>query len=744
MSAATDALYGRGPASTGPRSDALRASVRIRGMRCAACARRIERELSRCPGVDSAVVNFATEYATIRWDPSVIRFDAVVAAAAQAGFELLPHEALHDASAVREDARAARDTTLRLAVGAFFSMNAMVPALAIYAGLVDGMPAATAWHLAIASCVLAFPVIVYSGQPFFLGAWRGLKRRALGMDFLVAAGASLAFGYSVWQLTRGSSEVYFDSASMIITLLLLGRAIEKRARQRGGDAVRELLAAAPEIARVVDEGGVEHERSIQTIAVGALVRLRPGERIAVDGVVTVGASTVDRSLLTGESQPLPVIPGARVEAGTVNCEGGLTVRVTAAPGERAIDGIARAVERLLSNRAPLAVLSDRVVGAFVPAVVALAAVVGIAHGVVAGNVGAGILRAVSVLIIACPCALGLATPMAILVAAGHAARRGILFRDGEAIERAALVDVVLFDKTGTLTEGQPRIMEVRSATGVSEREVVDVAAEAESQSEHPIGRAIVSAARAATTSPNDGTLVAEAGLGVIWTRGGETTLVGNERLLSTHGVVVPDATGDIGTRVEVARDGRWLGRILLSDALRHTTPRAVDALREMHLAIGMISGDARGPVLEIARALGISAADAEFESTPVQKAALIEMRRTGHKVAFVGDGLNDAVALCAADLAVAATGATDLAMQVAHVALREGGIARLPEALALAQKTRRVMRQNIAWAIGYNLVALPVAVAGLAPPIAAALAMALSSVTVIGNSLRLRSRHGPP
>jgi heavy metal translocating P-type ATPase len=720
-------------------------------MRCAACARRLERLLPSTPGVESAHVNFAAESATIRWNPGIVRFDAIAAVAANAGFELVPDQAWESGVRGGKEARAARDTMLRLVVGLFFSMNAMAPALAIYAGLVDGMSPQTAWRLALASGACAFPVLAYSGWPFFAGAWRNLRSGGLGMDFLVAVGAGLAFGYSAWQLGRGSSEVYFDSASMIITLLLVGRAIEKRGRQRGGDAVRELLATAPETVRVLGEDGIERECSARAIAVGDLVRVRPGERVAVDGVVTAGASSLDRSLLTGESTAVGVGVGDCVEAGTVNCEGALTLRVTAAAGNRSIDGIARAVEGLLSKRAPLAALSDRAVRVFVPVVVVIASVVGLAHGVGAGAVGAGLLRAVSVLIIACPCALGLATPMAILVAAGNAARRGILFRDGEALERGARVDVVLFDKTGTLTEGRPQVIGVEAAPEASVEEVLAVAAGAEAQSEHPIARAILSAAPLARGGRPEGELVAHAGLGVTWTVGAEKTLVGNERLLRAHDIVVPPVNADVGTWVEVARDGRWLGRILVRDALRPTTPPALDALRAMSITVGMVSGDARAPALEIGHALGIDEDDVEFECVPTQKAASIQRRGAGHVVAFAGDGLNDTVALCAADLAVAASGATDLAMQVAHVVLREGGIARLPEALALARKTRRVMHQNIAWAIGYNVLALPIAIAGFAPPIAAALAMALSSITVVANSLTLRgvasrggSRRAPP
>jgi len=723
--------------------DPVRARVQVVGMRCAACALRLERVLGGCPGVDSAVVNFAAESAMIHWNPSLVRFDALVASASDAGFQLLTDQTWQSAATGGQEARAARDTLLRLAVGVFFSMNAMVPALAIYAGIVDGMSQTTAWHLALASGGFAVPVLVYSGQPFFTSAWRGLLSGALGMDFLVAAGAGLAFVYSAWQLARGSSEVYFDSASMIITLLLVGRAIEKRARQRGGDAVRSLLAAAPDIVRVLDDDGTETECSVRAVTVGAKVRLRPGERVAVDGVVTVGSSTIDRSLLTGESHPIPITVGDLVEAGTLNCEGALTVRVTAATGGRAIDGIARAVERLLSDRAPLAALSDRAVAVFAPAVVGLATVVGLVHGLTGGGVGGGVLRAVSVLVIACPCALGLATPMAILVAAGNAARRGILFRDGAAVERAANVDVVLFDKTGTLTEGRPQVVSVETATGVSRPEVLEVAAEAEFQSEHPIARAILSAAPI-QRARSEGTLIAHAGLGVKWTTRTKTTLVGNHRFLEAQGVVVPSASADCGTRVEVARDGHWLGRVIVRDALRPAARRTIDALRRMNMRVGMVSGDARGPADEIGAALGMKTEDIQAECTPTQKAAAIdELRPLHHTVAFVGDGLNDAVALCAADLGVAATGATDLAMQVAHVTLREGGISRFPEAIILARKTRRVMRQNIAWAIGYNLVALPVAIAGLAPPIAAALAMALSSITVVVNSLRLRGVVAP-
>lgn len=741
MKAAGEALHVGEDSRAAADDEVRRVTVQVRGMRCASCARTVERVLAGTRGVCAATVNFAAESTTIGWDPGVARFDAIRRKVSSAGFELIFNEEPQHETAATDEARTARDTALRLAVGVFFSMNSMLPAFAIYAGIVDGMAHTTAWRLALASGVLATPVLLYSGQPFFAGTYRSLRHGAPGMDFLVATGAALAFGYSWWQLATGSTEVYFDTASMIVTLMLVGRTIERFARQRGGDAVRELLRQAPETARVLDATGAEHERPVRTVPVGALVRLRPGERSPVDGIVLVGASSLDRSLLTGESNPIAVGVGQQVEAGTVNCEGALTLRVTAAAGARVIDGIVRAVDGLLASRAPLVTLSDRAVRVFVPAVTVLAIAVGVSNGMVAGT-GPGILRAVSILVIACPCALGLATPMAILVAAGAAARRAILFRDGEAIERAANIDLVLFDKTGTLTKGQPQVVGVHPAPGVLGEEVLATAAEAEAQSEHPIARALVAAAGGRTQT--NGTLVAHPGLGVTWSSGDQVTLVGNARLLREHGVVVPAEKLDVGTPVEVARNGHWLGRLVVNDALRSTTPRAVDELRMMGIGMGIISGDAQQPVLELAKVLHFSADDIEAECTPVEKARTIERRGVGHHVAFVGDGLNDAVALCAAHLGVAATGATDLAMQVAHVTLREDGIGRLPEALALARRTRRVMRQNIAWAMGYNLVALPIAIFGAAPPVVAALAMALSSITVVANSLRLRRvRHTP-
>lgn len=692
--------------------------------------------MSQHPGVHRAVVSFAAESMALHWDPGVVRLEAIVATARDAGFDLA--QPGRDAAGGEQDAREVRATALRLAVGAFFSMNAMLPALAVYAGIVDGIAPATAWRLALTSGILAAPVLFYSGAPFFAGAWRGLKHGGLGMDFLVAAGAGLAFGYSAWQLARGSSEVYFDSASMIITLLLVGRLIERGARKRGGDAVRQLLSAAPDLARVVEQDGTERERAAASVATGQVIRLRPGERSPLDGVILAGQSFLDRSILTGESSPVPVCAGDRVEAGALNGEGALTLRVTAAAGERAIDGVARAVVHLLSERSPIVVLSDRVVGIFAPAVAVVAAVVGVTYGWIGGGLGGGVLRAVSVLVIACPCALGLATPMALLIAAGCAARRGIVFRDGEAIERAASVDAVLFDKTGTLTEGQPRVAAVYPAPGVHTEDVLRCAARAEVQSEHPIARAIVAAAPEPPAS-QDGVLVARVGRGICWSAGGEETLVGTPTLLREKGVDIAARGAFEGTSVEVARAGRWLGTIVMKDALRSTSPEAISALRQLDVRmLGMLSGDAERPAREVGRCLGLDDRDVEFECTPEKKAAHIQrLRRAGHRVAFVGDGLNDAVALCAADLAVAATGATDLAMQIAHVALREGGIGRLPEAVSLARRTRRIMRSNVAWAIGYNLVAIPIAIAGLAPPVAAAVAMALSSITVVANSLRL-------
>ncbi|AKU98542.1 Lead, cadmium, zinc and mercury transporting ATPase [Labilithrix luteola] len=710
------------------------ASFAIEGMSCASCAARIERVLARESGVATATVNYAAGTLSLEWDPR--HFDA---ARAKARIEALGYRAHERGGDNTEEELVG--LRIRLALSAFFCMNAMLPSLVLYVGAVDASDARARWWLAFATGVLTLPTLAFGGAPFLAGAVRSLRQHAPGMDLLVSLGAVATFAYSAVVLSLGSSDVYFDTSGMIVTFLLLGRLIERSARKRGIDSVHSLLSLSPPLAHRIDDGGLETDVDARTVEPGARIRIRPGERVPLDGRVETGESYVDRSLLTGEARPLRVASGDLVEAGTLNHDGVLLLEVTNAVGSRALDRIAGAVDRLLARRAPMQALADRFAAKLTVVVLVTAALTALVNRALTGSTSIALLRAVAVLVVACPCALGLATPMALLVAAGRAARRGILFRDGDAIERAARIDSIVFDKTGTLTTGAPIVTDLLPAPGVTRDELVASAALAEQGSEHPFARAI----RASTEAPLvlAGAARTFPGKGVEW-RGTDGTLIRVGAFLFVRELAsaaapdlhAPHTIPASKSAVHVASAGRWLGTILVADAVRADAAGAASALHRRGIACAIASGDREEVVADVAHRLGITAARGAVD--PEEKAAMLEVsRREGRVVAFIGDGLNDGPAIAAADCGIAAHGATDVALGAAHVVIRAEGISHVVEALDLARKTRRVMKQNLGWALGYNVIAIALASAGLVTPVMAAAAMATSSITVVLNSLRL-------
>lgn len=723
-------------------------TLRLGGMSCAGCAGRIERAVRDANGVTEAHVNFAAATLGVRVEGGASTLESVAHLVRGMGFEVQttkPSPAARgesvdggiDAFAEPEDPteRELIWLEVRLAVAGFFAMTAMLPSIVVYLGAVDASDARALYYLAIASGALTTPVVFFSGWPFISRAIRSVRHLSPGMDLLVASGALSAFSYSVVALARGSSDVYFDTAGGIVTFLLLGRLVERLARKRSVSAVQLLHALSPPFAHLVDDTARTREVATKSVVVGARVEVRPGERIPLDGRVLSGESSVDRSVITGESMPVAIVAGACVEAGALNQVGVIVLEVTRVVGERALDRVAQAVERLLGRRAPMQALADRVAASLTALVLGIAVLVAVLGLFVFDDAALAMNRAVAVLVVACPCALGLATPMAVLVAAGHAASRGVLFRDAETLERAAEVTTVFFDKTGTLTEGQPAVIEVRPNEGYGRVEVLTLAALAERGSEHPIARAICAAAPPSTPTEGTTRVVPGAGTGF---RGmdGRRVWVGTRAFLESVGVsgVVDPVTRS--TVAHVALESTWIGAIVVSDPLRAGARRAVDALRARGLRLALLTGDRVEVADDIAGAIGIK--DVHAACSPNDKARLVEQAsRRGEIVAFVGDGLNDGPALAAAEVGIAVEGATDVAAAAAGMALRAGGIERLVEALDLARATRRVMRQNLAWAFAYNALAIPAAIAGLVSPAFAALAMAASSLSVVANSLRL-------
>jgi len=752
-------------------------SFPIEGMTCASCVNRITRFLSKVDGVEEASVNLASESATVRYDRARLGITDLVAAVDAAGYvarveqaSTADHEVdVAEAAAARSErdeatARHVVDLRRRLVVSGLLTL----PLLGGLARMTvaPGLPSFLTnpfFQLAFAT-----PVQFWAGRPFYAGAIKALRHRASDMNTLIAVGTSAAYGYSVAAILfpdffRAAGlgmdgrelPMYFDSAAAIITFILLGRFLEARARSHTSDAIRRLINLAPRTARVIRDG-VELDVAIGEVGVGELVRVRPGETIAVDGVVTDGASGVDEGMITGESLPVAKRADDLVVGGTLNTTGTLTFRATRIGADTVLARIIRLVSEAQGSRAPIQRLADIVTGYFVPAVLGLATLtfaIWFAFGP-APAFNLALLNTVAVLIIACPCALGLATPTSIMVGTGKGAEAGILFRNAEALERLGSVRAIVLDKTGTLTEGKPRVTDVILAIGApSEDDLLALVAATERGSEHPLGDALVREALEVRglVVPEPSAFTSVAGGGVSATVVGRRVLVGRSGYLEAEGVDVTELVGaaddlaaDGKTPVFVALDGKAAAVIAIADTLKQGSTAAVAELRRLGIAVTMLTGDNRRTAEAIGRSVGIDRVVADVR--PDGKAAAVRaLQAEGHVVAMVGDGVNDAPALASADVGVAMGTGTDVAMESAGVTLMSGDLRGLVTAIALSRATMRNIRQNLFWAFAYNVVLIPVAMGILYPvtgllldPILAAGAMALSSVTVVSNALRLR------
>jgi len=710
---------------------AERVDLPISGMSCAACASTIEHQLAATRGVTRAHVNFATSTATVEFDPARATVRDLVSAIEELGYGVPQPTAGED---VEEQTRLQESAALkrRLLAAAIFALP--VVAVGMAPGLMQ-LPALSWIQLA-----LTLPVVFYAGAPFYTGAWTALRHRSANMNTLIALGTGAAFLYSLAITVRGGHEVYYEAAAVIITLILLGRVLEMRARGQASDAIRHLRELQPKTARVVREGA-ERDIPIEQMRVGDIVVVRPGEKIPVDGAVREGHSAVDESMLTGESMPVDKQPGDLVYGGTINRSGSLRFEARKIGRATALQQMIELVRQAQGSRAPVARLADVVSGYFTVGVLAVATVTFLIWLAFA-PLSFALVNFVSVLIIACPCALGLATPTAIMVGTGRGAQRGILIKGGEALEAAAKIDAVILDKTGTITSGHPQVTDVLAMNGYSETELLRLAASAERYSEHPLGRAIVEHALAQSIPlEQPAGFRASAGHGV-------SARVGNFEITAgalPFGLPEVDRLAAEGkTAVAIAVDGKAAGVIGIADAVKPEAGAAVRRLIEMGLEVWMITGDNRRTAEAVARQVGISRVLAEV--LPDGKVAEVrKLQAAGKKVAMVGDGINDAPALAQADVGIAIGTGTDIAMEAGDITLMRGDLNGVPGALELARRTMRVIRENLFWAFAYNTIGIPIAAGVLYPftgwllsPVLASAAMALSSVTVVTNSLRLK------
>ncbi len=723
--------------------------LRIVGMTCASCVSRVEKALRQVPGVLSASVNLATETAEVSVAGSTAMLPSLIAAVAKAGYEAREIPAAGE-SLANKPAAAWWPIALAAALSAPLALP-MVGALFGREWMLDGW---LQW-------LLATPVQFWLGARFYRAGWSALRARTGNMDLLVALGTSAAYGLSVYQLLRhgghGMAHLYFEASAIVITLVLLGKWMEARAKHQTTAAIRALQALRPDTARRRRDGKDE-DVALQDIQLGDLVVVRPGERIAVDGDIVEGSTQVDESLITGESLPVARHTGDRVTGGAVNAEGLIVVRTTAIGAESTLARIVRMVESAQAKKAPIQRLVDQVSAVFVPVVIGIALATLLGWGLATQDWEAAILNAVAVLVIACPCALGLATPTAIMVGTGAAARQGILIKDAEALEVAHSVKVVAFDKTGTLTEGKPELVALEPS-GITADELLVGAAAIQSGSEHPLARAVTrSAAEQSLKIPAATQLRAVAGRGMAALVGGRELRLGSPRFMQELGVDL-DTFAALNARAkeleaqgrtvswvaEITASPRLLGLMAFGDTLKSTAAPAIARLHALGIQTALVTGDNRGSAEAVAQQLDIDLVHSQV--LPQDKAAIVGQLRNGvqaqgGRVAMVGDGINDAPALAAADVGIAMSTGTDVAMHAAGITLMRGNPALVADAIDISRRTYAKIRQNLFWAFVYNVVGIPLAALGLLSPVIAGAAMALSSASVVMNALLLRRWKG--
>ncbi|MGE0294685.1 MAG: heavy metal translocating P-type ATPase [Hyphomonadaceae bacterium] len=707
----------------------------ISGMTCATCVGRVERALSAVPGVIRAEVNLASENASVEGVAGLLRPADLIAAVRRAGYdaELRTGDVERDRQILMAEERRLRHETWRVLAAAVLSAPLLLPMLGV---------ALPAWL----QLALATPVQFVLGGRFYIGAWKALRARTGNMDLLVMLGTSTAYCYSLYMLFVGHADkhLYFEAAAVVVTLILVGKWLEARAKRATTSAIRALMALRPENARVIRDEG-EIEVPIAAVSPGDIVIVRPGEKLPVDGVVIEGRSEVDESLLTGESQPLSKQVGDLVVGGSVNGSGLLRIKTTLVGEQSTLSRIIALVENAQGKKAPVQRLVDRVAGGFVPIVIVVAIAAFFGWWLIAGDLNSGIVAAVAVMVIACPCSLGLATPTALMVGTGAAAKAGILIRDPEALEVVHKLDTVVLDKTGTVTEGKPAVTEILT-TGISESELLALTAAAQTGSEHPLAHAVLTKAEGLKLGRLED-FQSHPGKGLTARVAGRQIAIGNRRLLAEEGVPDESLEAQVAALEERGRTVMWvaalepqpllLGAIAVADPIRVSAKAAVQNLQRLGLETIMLTGDHERTAAAVAAELGIERVIASV--LPGQKAEEVRrLQSEGRTVGMVGDGVNDAPALAAANVGIAMGGGSDVAMQTAGITLMRSDPLLVGDAIAVSRATHNKIRQGLFWAFFYNVIGMPLAAFGLLNPMISGAAMALSSVSVVSNALLLR------
>ncbi|MCY9160688.1 copper-exporting P-type ATPase CopA [Bacillus atrophaeus] len=727
-----------------------KAEFQIAGMTCAACANRIEKRLNKTEGVSSAPVNFALETVAVEYNPKEVTINDLKETVAKLGYQL-EQKGEADGETESPQKKEQRKQTVRLIFSAILSFP-LLWAMVSHFSFTSFIWVPDIFMNPWMQFALATPVQFVIGWPFYTGAYKALRNKSANMDVLVALGTTAAYVYSLYLTIQSlgahghTDGLYYETSAILLTLILLGKRFEAKAKGRSSDAIKKLMKLQAKTATVVRDGQ-EQVIPIEDVMTGDLVYVKPGERIPVDGEVTEGRSAVDESMITGESIPVDKSPGDSVTGATMNANGFLKIKAVNVGKDTALSQIIRVVEEAQGSKAPIQRLADQISGIFVPIVLGIAVITFLIwyFWAAPGDVGEAISKLIAVLVIACPCALGLATPTSIMAGSGRSAEFGILFKGGEHLEKTHRLDTIVLDKTGTVTNGKPVLTDAVAADGFEETELLRLAAAAETGSEHPLGEAIAAGVKEKGIDiPKLTRFEAKIGAGVSAEAAGKTILVGSRRLMESEGVQheallsqMSALEGEGKTVMLVSVDGEPAGLIAVADTIKETSREAVKRLMSMGLEVIMMTGDNRKTAEAIAKEAGITRVIADVR--PEQKAEeIFRLQQTGSRVAMVGDGINDAPALATADIGMAIGTGTDIAMETADITLIRGDLNSIADAIRMSRLTMKNIKQNLFWALGYNTLGIPIAAFGFLAPWVAGAAMAFSSVSVVLNALRLQ------